>query len=492
MFCFQRGRSVPRIALFLFSFALAFSQPQDDLARKSQDAKELMAAGRFAEAVPLYQQLTRALPANPGLRLNLALAYHMSGQHQQAIPEFERVLKADPANFPALLSLSVSHLQLNQPSLALAPLRKAVTLDPKYVEARGMLANVLLTLHQPREAAVHFRKLIELNSDDPKAWYGLGKSYEALAQQSFDQLDKSAQGSPDWLALLADSRMERRQYRSAFYFYNQALEKKPDFPGVHTELARVYSSTGHDDWATIEKQKEPKLDCVRNKQVCDFNAGRLEQAATGLSLYWRTRAYNALALAAFRKLGDLKPSVEIHALKAEILSSHQDYLEATHELEAAQKLAPGDPQMERQLGIALYQAKSYQRSLEIFQKLIPQQPDLSFFLGDSLLKTEQPEQALPWLKSAVEGDPKLLPAQASLGLAYTKLGKDAEAIPHLTIALPYDDDGSLHYQLALALRRTGETAKSAEVLRKYEELKQRSQSEEQNLEEKAAITAPSK
>src|SRR3954452_13567634 len=109
MFCSTRGRSILWIALFLCP--LAFPQATDDLARKSHDAKELMAAGRFADAIPLYHELTRTMPANAGLRLNLALALHMTGQHREAVPEFERVLKTDPNSIPALLSLGVSELE---------------------------------------------------------------------------------------------------------------------------------------------------------------------------------------------------------------------------------------------------------------------------------------------------------------------------------------------------------------------------------------------
>ncbi|HYI95973.1 MAG TPA: tetratricopeptide repeat protein, partial [Bryobacteraceae bacterium] len=73
-------------AAFVLLSALAFGQ-SDALVRKSQEAKQLMAEGRFADAIPAYEELTHALPTNTGLRLNLALAYHMSGQHADAVPQ---------------------------------------------------------------------------------------------------------------------------------------------------------------------------------------------------------------------------------------------------------------------------------------------------------------------------------------------------------------------------------------------------------------------
>jgi tetratricopeptide (TPR) repeat protein len=474
---------------------LSPAQP-DALARKSHDAKELMAAGRFADAIPLYVELSRAMPANAGLRLNLALAYHMAGRHREAVPEFERVLKTDPNSVPALLSLGVSELELNEPAKAIPPLEKAVVLQPANTDTRGMLANALLSLDRAKEAAVHFRKLTVLTPQDAKAWYGLGRCYESLARKAFEQLDKTAQGSPEWLALVADSRMERRQYRSAFFFYKEALQRKPDFRGIHGSLAELYRRADHPDWAEIEKKKEaglPRADCVRNKQMCDFAASRFLEAASGPSLYWRTRAFNELALGAFKQLGTLPPSVELHATKAEILTSHQQYLEAAEEWRAARKVAPDDPRIERQLATALYQAGDYQSSVPMLEKLVGQEPaaaDLNFFLGDSFLRTEQPEKAVPWLEAAVRQDRNLLPAQASLGLTYMRLGKNADAIPHLSRALEIDEDGSLHYQLALAYQRTGEAEKAKQMNEKYREIQQRTETEQRKLEEKSTITAP--
>src|SRR5204862_5145275 len=154
---------------------------------------------------------------------NLALALQMSGNHRESIPEFERVLKSDPNSYPALLSLGVAYLETSEPGKAIGPLTTPITVQPANAQARGMLANALLSVNKPAEAAVHFRKLSAITPRDAKAWYGLGRSYEALAQGAFAQLDKTAQGSPEWLALVADSRMERRQFRSAFYFYRRAL-----------------------------------------------------------------------------------------------------------------------------------------------------------------------------------------------------------------------------------------------------------------------------
>src|ERR1019366_9406093 len=101
---------------------------QQALAEKAQHAKELMAAGRPAEAVPIYRELIRAVPNNPGLVLNLGLALDMSGDKRAAIRQYQAALTLDPNSFPAWLLEGTAYLDLDQPSLALAPLEKAVEL----------------------------------------------------------------------------------------------------------------------------------------------------------------------------------------------------------------------------------------------------------------------------------------------------------------------------------------------------------------------------
>src|SRR5213078_3331777 len=55
----------------------------DSLALKSQRAKQLMADGNFAQAIPIYRELNQAVPNNPGLILNLGMA--LPGDRSSAI-----------------------------------------------------------------------------------------------------------------------------------------------------------------------------------------------------------------------------------------------------------------------------------------------------------------------------------------------------------------------------------------------------------------------
>ncbi len=183
----------------------------------------------------------------------------------------------------------------------------------------------------------------------------------------------------------------------------------------------------------------------------------------------------------------------MHALKAEIASNQEQFIEAANEWRAAMKLAPGDASLEQQLALALQQGGDYQASLPIFEKMLTAEPksaDLNFFVGEAHLRLEQPDQALPYLETAVRLNPKLMPAHASLGLAYMRTGKPAEAIPHLESVLGNDDDGSLHFQLARAYQASGNTEKARQAMAQYQAIQQKSEAAKRDLEEKAQITAP--
>jgi tetratricopeptide (TPR) repeat protein len=456
----------------LFLLGAAAGAQSGDLAVKSRRAKELMAAGRFSDAVPIYEELVRAVPGNSGLLLNLALAEHMAGQHRKAIPHFEAVLKVQPDNLPARLSLGVAHLELGEPALAIAPLEKVVAADAGNTDARGMLAQALLSLGRAKEAAVHFRQLAALTPNDPKAWYGLGKSYEAISAAAFEQLGKTAPESGWMLALVADSRVQRRQYRSAFYLYRQALEKNPAMPGVHAAIAEVYRKTGHPDWAAAEDSREPAKPAAVNPS------------------YRESKEYNQLALEAFSRLAALPESVELHQLRADTMRGQGQHLDSAKEWRAALAMQPGNPNFEREIAVSLYMGADYRSAAPLFLKFGPMTPDLNYMEGDSLLHLEEADKAIPYLEAALRGDPKMLGARASLGLAYARVGQPAKAIPHLAAAASIDEDGSLSYQLARASQAAGQPENARQAMERYREILKKAQAQKDELSKEAQITAP--
>ena len=476
---------------FCASFCLAQS---DNLASLSRTAKQLMAEGHFEQAIPICEKLVQAMPGTPGLILNLGLAEEMAGHAAQAAPRFEEVLRADPANVPALTSLATVQLQLNNPQLAIAPLKKLLTVQASNHDARGMLAGALMATGMFDDAAEQYRKLAAADANDSKAWFGLGNAYESLETRSLERISKQDAKSPYAAALIAHSRLDQRQYRSAFFFFRQAEQKLPRLRGIHAGLAKVYQETGHPEWSAIEEKAEesvPPPNCATSSAECYFLQNRYLESAKAAAAnvtapfsYWGAKAYHQLALEAFARLSGLPESVELHSFKAQTFHRHGQETEAASEWRAALQLAPRNKRLEGELATSLFLAHDYNAAMLLVQELLrtdANSPDLNFMMGESLLRTEQPDKAVPYLETALRGNRKMLPADASLGLALAKLDRGGEAIPHLEKALALDDDGSLHYALARAYQQAGNSERSRQLLEKYQQI------QKQNLEQKEEL-----
>ncbi len=498
-----KGRTVFGLSALFLLGALALPAVED-LPAKAQRAKELMAAGRFAEAVPVCKELVAAMPGNTGLLLNLGLAQHMAGMEKDSVPTFEAVLKLEPRRLPALLSLAAARLALGQPALAIPSLNRALAIESRNAEARGMLADALTATGKLDDAAEQYRKLADQNPNDPRAWYGLGMAYQTMASDAFEQLQKIGPESAYVASLIGDTRVQRHQYRSAFFFYSDALKKAPELHGVHAAVAEVYRKTGHPDWAAEEDAKEralPRAECATRPGECQFQGGHDLQAtalpAKGVpppeALYWRAKAANELSLQALIRLGQLPPSVEVHQVRAQIARDQGQHLESAKEWRAALAMNPGNPGLQYELASALFLAGDFRTAIEEAGRALqrnPRSPEMNFTEGDSWLRLEEPEKAVPFLQKALAGDPKMLAADASLGLALSRVGKFAEAVPHLEKARELDDDGSLHYQLARAYQASGDAAKAKTAMAAYQELLAKDQQRKQEAAAESQIVAP--
>jgi predicted Zn-dependent protease len=413
-----------RIALVLLTVSLWAQTPEQ--LRLSQQGKQLMGAGRFAEAVPVYQALTKQVPGNPGLQLNLGIALHMAGRDLEAVAVLEPVTKQLPQAFPAFILLGTSYMRLGQPSKAAGPLERAVQMAPQDVEARRILADALLASNRNLAAKPHLEALATQTPKDPAIWFGLGRLYEGLAGDAFEQLRRTAPESAGMVYLLAQTREKQGRKAAAEALYAKARALSPKPPGCP-------------------------------------------------SAYCTIQDFDAKARGAFAKLAELGDTVEWRQTRASILTNQNKHKEAAAEWRAALKMAVGRPDLEQGLAASLYAAQQFDEAEALLRKLVKGEPgnaELQFLLGDCLLAKGDAEAATPSLRRAFTLNPKFPPLRASLGRALAAGGKMAEAVPHLEAALPYDEDGATHFQLSRAYAATGQKAKAEAMAKRAQELRQ--------------------
>ncbi|HEY2946210.1 MAG TPA: tetratricopeptide repeat protein [Vicinamibacteria bacterium] len=490
---------------FLMPAAALAHPAADDLAAKAQRGKEAMAAGRFDEAAALYAEITRALPDEPGMLLNLGMALSMAGRPREAVPRLEAALKLRPDLLPASLFLGAARLELGQPARAVEPLQRVVAAQPENLEARRRLADALWSLERFEPAIEQYRTLSEQAPEDPRAWYGLAQSYEGVARVALERLQGSAPDSDYVLRLVADTMLAEGRLANAFRLYREALEKRPSLAEAHEALARIYEDSGHPEWAAVERERSrrvPLMDCHAPSLECDFRARRYasvlaaaRRLGTAEGLYWESRSARELAAEAFARLDRLPPSAESTLRRVEVLRSRKrtQAREAIEELKKAAQAWPEDIRIRRELATMLVivgDTETAQPILEDLLKREPESAEAALALGETWLKAQQPGKAIPILEGVVRRDPKLLSGQAALGRAYAASGDMAKAIAPLEAALETDTDGSLHYQLARAYRATGRPEQASQALARFEALRKTAEAERQGLQEEFQITPP--
>ena len=492
---------------FLCFMATVWAQ-SDEVSAKLDRGKELMARGKFEEAIPVYRELVQALPNNAGPIMNLGLALHMAGREQEAVSQLQRVLKLESSHLPARLFLGRAYLGLNMPNKAIDPLETVVRAQPTNREARLLLGQAFLSLENFQPAAEQFERLAQLEPRNPKAWNGLVLSYEGLTGRSYDELEKVAPESAYWLVLVAETLAKGDQSNRALFFYRQALAKMPNMRGVHSAVAGIYRKEGQADWAALEDEKEGKmasLDCGTHSGhsqtlECDFWAGHYREVAAASKdaraaekIFWRTRAYGELARQAFDRLSQLPASAEAHELMAKLYFGRRNFGLSAKEWREGLKLSPGNPYYRQGLAISLSASSDYEAARQIMDDLIKESPEsaeLNYWFGVTLLGLDNPAAAIPFLEKAVKADPTVLPAHKDLARAYLRVGQIERAMPHLKVALPVDEEGSLYYQLALAYRRAGQKELAKKTLNKFQEIQNSAAIEKKKFEQQTQITPP--
>jgi len=502
LFCPHSMHGIQLLVALTFLFGPVVPPPSDDPAAQSRRGKELMAAGRYAEAVPVYRALTAALPGNAGLLLNLGMALHMAGEDEAALAPLHAALAVQPSLRPASLFLGAANLRLGRPDAAIPPLQKAVRLGPTDKDARSMLAEALVALGRYADAEPHLRRLARLAPADPAAWLNLGNAYEELAGQALADMRERHPESPFTLALAAEAFAKRDQPTAAFHLYRKAMEGKPVIRGLHAAVAAIYRGAGHPDWAAVEARKAlllPGADCARERLECAFLArdyhavvAAAARAEGPEARYWSARAYGELGAQAFARVAALPASAVWHERMAEVRRNERRYSESAGHWKKAIALDPEDPRLRMELAVTLRQNRDFagaQAALDELLAAAPDAADVNYLAGDVLLARDDPTRAIPFLEKAVRLEPDAPQAHGALGRAYALVGRAEDAILHLKQALPADVDGSLRYQLARSYQSAGRAEDARLALQDYEGFRKSARAGAMPGDE-AAITPP--
>ena len=334
------------------------------------------------------------------------------------------------------------------------------------------------------------RRIADLAPEVPGAWYALFHAYNAVAQDAMATFANGDQDAPWRDLLLADALLTDGRLADAFAAYREVLEQLPAMVTIRDSVARIYEQTGHPDWAATERARGVLTPgaCAKRRALCEFRAGRSRAALTAAlgksdaeSRYWVVRAATALANDAFRRLDALPDSRERREVRAALATADRRHPDAIAELRAALKLAPGDPGLVSQLGVALHLGREYEEAVALLGPLIEkggapaEDAKALTAYGDALLQLERVDEAVTILRRAFTADTSDPAASLALARAYLRQQQFAAALPLLEWQLAGDADGSVHVQLSRALAGLGQQEKADAMLAKAEALQRRAQ-----------------
>jgi len=470
----------------VFVSETAASQTADPIAARAAEGAAAMRAGRFDAAAAIYAELITARPDDAGLLMNLGMARYMAGHPDQALGPLQKSVQLNPSLAPASLFLGASLLDVGRPADAVPHLSRAVTAMPQNTDAREMLARAYLGSSQFTKAATEYGTLTSTQAQNPKGWYGLARTYQRIAEDALTALQKQAPDSPLLELIVADVAVSQEKYPAALAIYRRVMEGTPPVGGLHEAVAEIYERAGKPEWAAQERRAitpRSAASCAGHVAECDFLAGKFREALAAAvqspspgSRYWTIRAANRLATEAVARLETLAPSVELHLIRAELAQSSGRNADAVAEVRAALKLSPGSSALERTLADALLRAHDLDEAVPLLERLYRERPNdasLTFMYGDALLESQQIDRAIPILERVGIAKDAPVAAHASLGRAYVQVGRYQDALPHLNIAAPQDEDGRTHLQLARALQALGRSADAQKAMAEYQKRRER-------------------
>jgi eukaryotic-like serine/threonine-protein kinase len=225
------------------------------------------------KAIESYENLARALPADPQIHFDLGGLYESKGLFDTALDHFGKALQEDPKYVDALLAVGRVEIKRRNPQASLEPLNRALSLAIELgnQEAKANILNAIgvayKRLHKPEDALDYYRKSLTIKrehgdtrgvaaslSEIAQVEARLGHNQEALA--SFQEALKlrrkidDKKGVGNTLIDLGSFYQNRGQYDEALKLYKDSLQLQVEVGNQNYEalclsnIGNIYLSKG--------------------------------------------------------------------------------------------------------------------------------------------------------------------------------------------------------------------------------------------------------
>ncbi len=390
----------------------------DDFARLLSTAAEDVNNRKYDKAIREYQLALTLRPGAPEALNNLAVAYYQVHRYTEAYDAVAGIWKSHQEFKSAALITGLAAVQCNRPKDAIAPLEFLLRSEPTNRDALLGLASAQFALGNYPEAVQIYRRGTDMSSNDSLAWYGLAVCLERMAEDSSKKLSSMAGGSAYSKRLLGE--------------YLQSTGDK--------KLAEEAFGEAH----TLDGEPPPPVK---------------EQYRAARELADQSRkAFETFALLA-------PESWQASIFFGDVARQHGDLVSALAQYQKAADAHPDSPAPDLGLGTVYWEMGDFDRATLHLRETLRRNPEAMqavFELANIAVRRHADADAIPLLEQFLKAQPDALAAHADLGRAYLHLTKYANAATELQKAAAADEQGDIHYQLSIALRKLGRT-KEADV-----------------------------
>lgn len=299
-------------------------------------ARLLSVEGKFANAIPMLEQVVRKTPEEKEAYPLLAVAYMNTKQYAKSIQVMKRLLTIDPDAMVAYYYMgAVYGTYLKQPALALQMYRKVLVHDPRNTSVYNAIAQLYVD-----------------KGDTAKAISTLNEAF--------------ANGVSDVTLKLRLSSLyyQNKNYAKASEILEQVLQRTPNSNKVRYYLGVIYEESGAFDKARSQFNQ------ISNDSSF-FKDAMLRQAL----YYYRNNDLPA-AIDVLQTAVTHAPKVEeFYPLLATLYEESDNPVAARDILERGTKALPKDPNLIYALGVVLDRMKDIDGALRAMRRVIALDPN---------------------------------------------------------------------------------------------------------------------
>jgi tetratricopeptide (TPR) repeat protein len=460
-------------------------------------ANAAQSRGRYADAAKLYAHATVISPAIPELWSNRGVMEYLAGNVDASTISLKHALRLNPKMYVPMLFLGKAYLQSGKPALAVPYLERAHKLQPNDPEVLLTLGKADAKLERQREAAAAYASAAQLTPDNPVAWLGLGTaSLQGIALYGRELAD--SQPKSVWSqTLYADELLAQGRPLEAVDKYHAALasvtpgeaatvSRNVDWLQTHPDLFPLPANS-QDALQRLDAELQKSYGSGASSHQCAADAPPLEAAACAFwageyetsmtesgkalaqspksaeALYWSIKASERIAVAALARFEELAPhSAASFVMVGDLFRDQRQMDNALGEYKKALAIDANDPGALLGTVVADLAGSKLDEAAAMDQSALasrPDDPQLNLLMAEVLAAGDHYSEMRPYLTKCLAGPPELQPrVHLLLGRADAQEGKNDEAIREYLVALPSDQDGSIHFQLSRLYRKTGNVA----------------------------------